>query len=139
MSAVKWYAGHGSLGQAVAILREELARRGIREYAVVDHAADMTAVGAVPFPAYTLIFGNPRLGSQLLAESLASVVDIPLRIGVYQNGSTVHLGYRDMTRLLENLATTHATLAPKLSQANTVLEDLVKAVIDRLTPDTPAL
>jgi hypothetical protein len=44
-----------------------------------------------------------------------------------------------MTRLLENLATTHATLAPKLSQANTVLEDLVKAVIDRLTPDTPAL
>lgn len=137
MNGVIWYSGKGSLDRAVSVIREELARRGILEYAVVDHAKDMAASGVTPFPAYTLIFGNPRLGSQLLQESLDIVVDIPLRIGLYQNGSSVYVGYRKMTSLLENLVESHPALERGLSQANAVLESLVKTVIERLDPVNP--
>ena len=66
----------------VAAIRAELKRRGITEYAVVDHGHDMGAAGVTPHPAWTLVFGNPAAGEALLAADLSAAVDIPLRLAV---------------------------------------------------------
>ena len=67
---------------SVAAIRAELKRRGITEYAVVDHGHDMGAAGVTPHPAWTLVFGNPAAGEALLAADLSAAVDIPLRLAV---------------------------------------------------------
>jgi hypothetical protein len=61
----------------------------------------MAAAGAPAFPAWTLIFGSPAAGSQILAHDLAAAVDIPLRLAVIaaaDGGSEIVL--RDMASLL---------------------------------------
>lgn len=85
----------------VAALRDLLRERGITEYAVVDHGHDMAAAGAPAHPAWTLIFGNPAAGAQLLALNLAAAVDIPLRLAVIGREGGSEIVLRDMRSLID--------------------------------------
>jgi uncharacterized protein (DUF302 family) len=85
---------------AVAAVRRELAKRGMAEYAVVDHGHDMAQAGAPGFTAWTLVFGNPAAGARVLAADLAAAVDIPLRIAVIGGEGGTELVFRDMRTLL---------------------------------------
>ncbi len=89
--------------QAVQALRGALRERGITEYAVVDHGHDMAAAGAPGFTAWTVIFGNPDAGAELLEEDLAAAVDIPLRLAIIlgEDGGS-EIVARDMHTLLED-------------------------------------
>jgi uncharacterized protein (DUF302 family) len=108
--------------EAVTALRRELEARGITEYAVVDHGADMAAAGAPGFTAWTLVFGNPAAGARVLARDLAAAVDIPLRIAVIGAEDGAELVYRDMRTLL-------ADDLQEIADALTgVLRDLATAV-----------
>ncbi len=88
-------------GAVVAALREVLRERGITEYAVVDHGHDMAAAGGPAYPAWTVIFGNPAAGAQLLAHDLAAAVDIPLRLAVIGRGDGSEIVLRDMRSLID--------------------------------------
>jgi uncharacterized protein (DUF302 family) len=116
----------------VAALRAVLAERGITEYAVVDHGHDMAAAGAPVFAAWTLVFGSPAAGSQILARDLAAAVDIPLRLAVIagaDGGSEIVL--RDMASLLGGDA---AELANTFTA---VLRGLAEDARRRLDPPAP--
>lgn len=80
-----------------------LEERGIKLYAVVDHQGDMKALQVYSYPAYTILFGNPRMGSKLLEKLPIAAIDIPLRISVIKSesgeGSTVI--FRDMEYLFK--------------------------------------
>jgi uncharacterized protein (DUF302 family) len=108
---------------AVSALRGELARRGITEYAVVDHGHDMAAAGRTAYPAWTLIFGNPGAGARVLARDLAAAVDIPLRLAVIGRGSGSEIVLRDMDTLID------ADIAGALTD---VLRGLAEAARDRV-------
>ena len=82
-------------------LRNVLRERGITEYAVVDHGHDMAATGAPAYPAWTLIFGSPAAGAQLLAYDLAAAVDIPLRLAVIGRDGGSEIVLRDMRTLID--------------------------------------
>jgi uncharacterized protein (DUF302 family) len=84
----------------VAALRDVLRERGITEYAVVDHGRDMAAAGRPGFAAWTLVFGNPAGGANLLALAPAAAVDIPLRIAVIGAPAGSEIVFRDMRTLL---------------------------------------
>ena len=56
--------------EVVQALQDVLHERGIKLYAVVDHGHDMRDAGAAGFTAWTLVFGNPAAGAQLLAHDL---------------------------------------------------------------------
>jgi uncharacterized protein (DUF302 family) len=107
---------------AVAGLRRELAKRGITEYALVDHGRDMAAAGASAFPAWTLVFGNPAAGSRLLARDLAAAVDIPLRLAVIGGAAGTEIVYRDMRSLFGG------ELAESADAFTGVLHDLATSV-----------
>ena len=85
----------------VTALRDVLRERGITEYAVVDHGHDMAAAGQPGYPAWTVIFGNPAAGAQLLAHDLAAAVDIPLRLAVIGRDSGSEIVLRDMRTLID--------------------------------------
>jgi uncharacterized protein (DUF302 family) len=84
----------------VAALRAVLADRGITEYAVVDHGHDMAAAGAPAFAAWTLVFGSPAAGWQILARDLRAAVDIPLRLAVIASAGGSEIVLRDIATLL---------------------------------------
>jgi uncharacterized protein (DUF302 family) len=85
----------------VAALHTVLRRRGVTEYAVVDHGRDMAEVGAPGHRAWTLVFGNPAAGAKLLEEDPAAAVDIPLRVAVIAAGAgSAEIVLRDMRTLL---------------------------------------
>jgi uncharacterized protein (DUF302 family) len=86
----------------VEALRDVLRERGITEYAVVDHGHDMAAAGQTDYPAWTLIFGNPAAGANLLARDLAAAVDIPLRLAVIGRGGASEIVLRDMRTLIDD-------------------------------------
>jgi uncharacterized protein (DUF302 family) len=85
----------------VSALRDGLRRKGLTEYAVVDHGHDMAAAGTPGFVAWTLVFGNPAGGAKLLARDLAAAVDIPLRLAVTGDGKGAsEIVLRDLRSLL---------------------------------------
>jgi uncharacterized protein (DUF302 family) len=86
----------------VAALRDALRERGITEYAVVDHGHDMGAAGQTAYPAWTLIFGNPAAGANLLAHDLAAAVDTPLRLAVIGRDGSSEIVLRDMRTLIDD-------------------------------------
>lgn len=82
-----------------------LKELGFLLYVVVDHAKDMVAYGAVEAPcAYTVIFGNPLAGSKILAAHREAVVDIPLRIGIYEDTDSdgAVIVWRSMAKLFDS-------------------------------------
>jgi uncharacterized protein (DUF302 family) len=86
---------------SVSALREALRSREITEYAVVDHGHDMAAAGAPGFAAWTLVFGSPAAGANLLARDLPAAVDIPLRLAVIgPEPGRSEIVLRDMRSLL---------------------------------------
>jgi uncharacterized protein (DUF302 family) len=108
-------------------LSAALAERGITEYAVVDHGHDMAAAGAPAFEAWTLIFGSPAAGAQILARDLAAAADLPLRLAVIAaEGGGSEIVLRDMATLL------HGEAAPLADQFTAVLRGLAEHVRERL-------
>jgi uncharacterized protein (DUF302 family) len=85
----------------VAAVREVLREGGATEYAVVDHGHDMAAAGERAYPAWTVIFGNPAAGAQLLAHDLAAAIDIPLRLAVIGRDDGSEIVLRDMRSLID--------------------------------------
>ncbi len=87
--------------EVVQALQDVLHERGIKLYAVVDHGHDMRDAGAAGFTAWTLVFGNPAAGAQLLAHDLDAAVDIPLRLAVVaEDHEKSRIVLRDMRTLL---------------------------------------
>jgi uncharacterized protein (DUF302 family) len=109
----------------VAALREALRERGITEYAVVDHGRDMAAAGRPGFVAWTLVFGSPAGGANVLAIDPAAAVDIPLRIAVIGAEGGCEVVYRDMRSLLGSDA-----LAPVADALTGVLRSLAGSQAD---------
>jgi uncharacterized protein (DUF302 family) len=108
-------------------LSAALAERGITEYVVVDHGHDMAAAGAPGFEAWTLIFGSPAAGAQILARDLAAAVDLPLRLAVIAAGAgDSEIVLRDMATLLQGDA------APLADQFTGVLHGLAEHVRETL-------
>lgn len=85
MAALGHIRVSGTAEQIVENLTTWLTERSVIVYGVVHHSADMKDRGIVPaVDAWTVIFGNPALGAQLLEISHDTVIDIPLRLGIYQ-------------------------------------------------------
>lgn len=53
------------------------------------------------YPAWTLIFGSPAAGAQLLAYDPAAAVDIPLRLAVIGRDGGSEIVLRDMRTLID--------------------------------------
>jgi uncharacterized protein (DUF302 family) len=108
----------------VVRLREAFIARGLTEYAIVDHGRDMAAAGHPGFVAWTLVFGNPAAGANVLEHDLAAAVDLPLRLAVVAAGAHhAQVVFRDMRSLL----------APELGAAADTMTALLRALANETT------
>jgi CubicO group peptidase (beta-lactamase class C family)/uncharacterized protein (DUF302 family) len=78
-------------------LADGLKNKGIPVFATFDHAANATAVGLDLRPTQVLVFGNPKVGTQLMLDSQSSALDLPLKVLIWEDDrGRVWTGYRNM-------------------------------------------
>jgi len=65
-------------------------------FARIDHKRNAESVGIEMNNAEVLIFGNPKGGSLIMKKDIASCLDLPLRVAVYEdNKGHVFLSYHN--------------------------------------------
>ncbi len=82
------------IDEVVRQLQDLLARKGVKLFSIVDHAAEAREVGLEMPPTILLMFGNPKAGTPIMLASPSSAIDLPLKILVAQGEhGTVRLSY----------------------------------------------
>lgn len=59
----------------------------------VDHAAAAAGAGLTLEPNRVLFFGNPAIGTPLMADNRSAGIDLPQKMQVWQSGGAVCVGY----------------------------------------------
>ncbi|USG60199.1 DUF302 domain-containing protein [Sneathiella marina] len=73
-----------------------LERKGIKVFARIDHAKGAESVGLELPPTSLIIFGNPKMGTPLMASNPAIGLDLPLKAIAWKDGDgTVKLAYTE--------------------------------------------
>jgi uncharacterized protein (DUF302 family) len=72
-------------GETVERFKAQLAKKGIRLFALIDHAAEAKQVGLALRPTQVLIFGNPKAGTPLMQSKQTIGLDLPLRVLVWED------------------------------------------------------
>ena len=75
-------------------------KAGAKVFARVDHAAGAESIGAELAPTQMLMFGNPKIGTPVMAANPAAGIDLPIRVVVFTgaDGSAM-IGYHPPSRL----------------------------------------
>ena len=70
--------------------------KGFTVFARVNHAAAAIKSGGTLRPTELLIFGNPKLGTQLMQSNQTIGIDLPLKVLIWEDDKgKVTLGYND--------------------------------------------
>jgi uncharacterized protein (DUF302 family) len=78
------------------LLTAVLADKGMNVFSVINHTDGAANVGLELRPTVLVIFGNPRVGTQLMLCDQSIAIELPLKILIWQDeeGET-WVGYRD--------------------------------------------
>ena len=85
-----------SVSETVNRLAAAVEGAGAKVFARVDHAAGAASIGSELRPVEMLMFGNPKLGTPVMAMNPAAGLDLPMRVVVYETADgKVTLAYHD--------------------------------------------
>jgi len=75
-------------------LTAALESKGMKVFAVIDHAAGAQSVGEELRPTTVVIFGNPKVGTGMMKCAQSAGIDLPMKALIWQDeGGKVWLGY----------------------------------------------
>lgn len=104
-----------------------LKSKGITVFTVVDHLKGANSVGLKMNPSKIVIFGNPKLGTQIMQCEPKSAIDLPMKALIWQDkNQQTWFSYNDMKYVMKR---------HKLSCANGVLTKISK-VMSKLSHKT---
>ena len=82
-------------------LTAAIAKRGLKQFAVIDHASGAEGVSVDLRPTTLVIFGHPKVGAPVMAQAQTTGLDLPLKILVTQgDDDAVSLIYRQPRALV---------------------------------------
>ena len=93
---VKDYISRYKVDKTIDIIKTNMAKKNYTFVGNFDHVKDATKLKEMLYPNYTLSFNNPKITTKLLQCSPTLSMDLPIRVGVYNeiNGST-HVSFTD--------------------------------------------
>ena len=81
---------------------EQIARAaGATIFARISHSDGAANVGVELAPTELIIFGNPRMGAPVMAQSQLAGVELPIRMLAYEADGVTHLAYAAPTEMAE--------------------------------------
>ena len=85
-----------SVEETIDRLESALSEAGLTIFARIDHAAGAEGAGLSLRPTTVLIFGNPNLGTPLMAGAQTLAIDLPQKALAYEDeNGDVFLAYND--------------------------------------------
>ncbi len=85
-----------SVGKTLDRLTSLLKEKGMTIFARIDHSEGAKKVGQELRPTELLIFGNPKIGSQLMRCGQTAAIDLPQKMVAWEDESGgVWLSYND--------------------------------------------
>lgn len=89
-------ASHKGVSATMSCLESSAKEKGLKVVARVDHAAAAAGAGQTLRPTQLLIFGNPKIGTALMASQQTSGIDLPLKALAWEDAAgKVWLAYND--------------------------------------------
>jgi uncharacterized protein (DUF302 family) len=82
-----------SVDETVARLTAEVAARGLKLFAVIDHSGEAAAAGLELRETKVVIFGSPAAGTPVMAAAPLAALDLPLRALVWADGEQTKVSY----------------------------------------------
>ena len=95
MEAMIIRASSSGFADTAASLTAAIERRGLRLFAVIDHAAGAREAGLELADEQVLLFGNAQAGTPLMQSDRRVGIELPLRMLIWREGEDVMLAYRD--------------------------------------------
>jgi uncharacterized protein (DUF302 family) len=108
---------------------DALDQRGVRLFAVIDHAAGARQAGLELADEAVLVFGNPAVGTALMQADPRAGLDLPLRMLVWSDSGTTRIAFRDPHELATDFAV--GDRAAVLDGLRGLLDHLLAAVTDQ--------
>jgi uncharacterized protein (DUF302 family) len=90
-----------SHAETVERLMQAIDKRGVKMFALIDHADAARQAGLELEDEQVVIFGNPKAGTGLMQEDRRVGIELPLRILVWRDRNEVLLGYNDPRELAD--------------------------------------
>ena len=88
------YVSDASFDDTVGRIEAAVTERNLFLMRVVDHAAAAAQMGRELSPNTVVLFGNPRVGSQIMACAPSAGLDLPQKLHVWEDGeAVVHIAY----------------------------------------------
>jgi uncharacterized protein (DUF302 family) len=81
------------MADTLARLSAVLAARGMKVFAVVDHADEARSVGLALRDTRMLIVGSPSLSTAAIAAAPLAAIELPLRVVVWEDGYQTKVSY----------------------------------------------
>src|SRR5215475_4666419 len=75
-----------NVDETVAAMRAAAEARGASVVTVVDHAAGAHSAGLEMPATKVVVFGNPKVGTQIMLDEPDAAIDLPLRVLVRDDG-----------------------------------------------------
>jgi len=93
---IKDYYSKYKIEKTIEIIQNSLKSKNYKLISKYDHVKDANKLKQMLYPNYTIAFNNPKISTKLLQCSPTLAMDLPIRIGVYNelNGST-HIAFTD--------------------------------------------
>jgi uncharacterized protein (DUF302 family) len=89
-------ASSNDFATTVDAARAAIESRGLGPMAEVDHGANAEGVGLDLRPTTLFLFGNPEVGSRLMAARQTVGIDLPMKLLVWEDAEgAVHVAYQD--------------------------------------------
>ncbi len=115
-----------SVGDTVARLKEELARRSVDIFALIDHAAAAREVGLELRETQVLLFGNPRVGTLLMQENEQIALALPLKLLIYEGDNSTRIQYQSLHQQAPDYGLDPN--APVVEKLDTFMDSLVHTI-----------
>lgn len=116
-----------SVEETVTRLLDIITIKDLRLFGMIDLAQEAQIVGVVVPQTVLVMFGEPRLGAQVMTAAPLAALDLPLKVLVWsENGQTV-VSY-ESPRSLASRHQLQPNLATKLDVLNSVTDALVASV-----------
>lgn len=115
-----------SVDETVSRLESEIARRGLRLFAVIDHSAEASAHGLELRDTKLVVFGNPLTGTPAMQTNPLVALDLPLKALVWRNADQTNISYLSPAELASRYE-----LSAELARGLTGIETVTEAVLTR--------
>ena len=120
MSASEYIVKTGALSVDATISKIEKiidSKKGLGVFTIIDHKKGADKVALKLSETKVIIFGNPKMGTNLMQKDPLTALDLPIRVLVYSKEGKTQIVYRDPKEWSKNFTLKGCKMVEKMTKA----------------------